>query len=256
MSVRKRSARRCRRTMRSPSCCPVGVSRMPSSDTIRPSASRRFIISLTAGRLICSRSAIRAWMISTSSSPSSKMHSQYSSNAGWCSPESAWERVYSSTPCGSGRIRAPLHASIRHTGAMVASLIARGVTVSQGPLLVLADVDLTVAPGHGSASSGRTGWGRPRCSPRSPGGVRSTPERRGGTARLCRRVAPAGAGTIRARDGARVPRATCRHHRRRGPSGVGHRRARRGRGGQRRHLQHGFRPVDDARGGRLRRPRR
>ena len=29
---------------------------------------------------------MRAWITSTSSSASSKMHSQYSSKAGWCSP--------------------------------------------------------------------------------------------------------------------------------------------------------------------------
>ena len=45
-------------------------------------AASRFIISLTAGRLTWSRSAIRAWITSRSSSRSSKMHSQYSSNAG------------------------------------------------------------------------------------------------------------------------------------------------------------------------------
>ena len=43
----------------------------------------RRIISDTAGRETSSRSAIRAWMTSTSSSRSSKMASQYSSNAGW-----------------------------------------------------------------------------------------------------------------------------------------------------------------------------
>ena len=59
---------------------------MAPSVVIRPSASRRRIISLTAGRLTCKRSAIRAWMTATSSSSSSKMHSQYSSKAGWCSP--------------------------------------------------------------------------------------------------------------------------------------------------------------------------
>ena len=85
-SVRKRSARRCRRTTRSASAWPAFVRWMPSPVVIRPSVSRRRIISLTAGRLTCRRSAMRAWMTSTSSSCSSKMHSQYSSNAGWCSP--------------------------------------------------------------------------------------------------------------------------------------------------------------------------
>ena len=43
----------------------------------------RWIISDTAGRETSSRSAIRAWMTSMSSSRSSQMASQYSSNAGW-----------------------------------------------------------------------------------------------------------------------------------------------------------------------------
>ena len=43
---------------------------------------------------------------------------------------------------------------------MVASLIARGVTVSQGPLLVLADVDLTVAPGQRIGLVGPNGVGK------------------------------------------------------------------------------------------------
>ncbi len=82
MSVRKRSARRWRRTTRSASIIPSAVRWMPPSVVMRPSCSRRRIISLTAGRLTLSRSAMRAWMTSTSSSASSKMHSQYSSNAG------------------------------------------------------------------------------------------------------------------------------------------------------------------------------
>ena len=49
----------------------------------------RRIISDTAGRETSSRSAMRAWMTSTSSSRSSKIASQYSSKAGchslgWC----------------------------------------------------------------------------------------------------------------------------------------------------------------------------
>lgn len=50
------------------------------------SSAIRLIISDTDGRETRSRSAIRAWMMSTSSSRKSKMHSQYSSKAGWCSP--------------------------------------------------------------------------------------------------------------------------------------------------------------------------
>ena len=42
----------------------------------------RLIISDTAGRETPRRSAMRAWMTSTSSSRSSKIASQYSSNAG------------------------------------------------------------------------------------------------------------------------------------------------------------------------------
>ena len=53
--------------------------------SISPSRSIRFIISDTAGRDTSSRSAIRAWMTSTASSRSSKIVSQYSSNAGWYS---------------------------------------------------------------------------------------------------------------------------------------------------------------------------
>ena len=48
----------------------------------RSDFSMRRIISDTAGRETSSRSAMRAWMTSTSSSRSSKMASQYSSNAG------------------------------------------------------------------------------------------------------------------------------------------------------------------------------
>ena len=36
---------------------------------------------------------MRAWITSTSSSASSKMHSQYSSNAGWCSPRTAMRGI-------------------------------------------------------------------------------------------------------------------------------------------------------------------
>ena len=43
---------------------------------------------------------------------------------------------------------------------MVASLIARGVTVAQGPSLVLADVDLTVAPGQRIGLVGPNGVGK------------------------------------------------------------------------------------------------
>ena len=43
----------------------------------------RRIISDTAGRDTSRRSAMRAWMTSTSSSVSSKIVSQYSSKAGW-----------------------------------------------------------------------------------------------------------------------------------------------------------------------------
>ncbi len=43
---------------------------------------------------------------------------------------------------------------------MVASLLARGVTVSQGPSLVLADVDLTVAPGQRIGLVGPNGVGK------------------------------------------------------------------------------------------------
>src|SRR5690349_15919034 len=66
----------------------------PELIAMRPSPSSRLIISLTAGRLTMSRSAIRAWMTSTSSSFSSKMHSQYSSKAGWCSPEAGMPKPY------------------------------------------------------------------------------------------------------------------------------------------------------------------
>ncbi len=45
----------------------------------------RWIISDTAGRDTSSRSAMRAWMTSTSSSRNSKIVSQYSSKAGWYS---------------------------------------------------------------------------------------------------------------------------------------------------------------------------
>jgi hypothetical protein len=45
----------------------------------------RRIISDTAGRDTCIRSAMRAWITSTSSSWSSQIVSQYSSNAGWYS---------------------------------------------------------------------------------------------------------------------------------------------------------------------------
>ena len=50
---------------------PVSVRRMPSSEVIRPSDSSRFIISLTAGRLTCNLSAMRAWITSRLSSASS-----------------------------------------------------------------------------------------------------------------------------------------------------------------------------------------
>jgi hypothetical protein len=62
MSVRKRSARRWRRTTRCANSCPLAVRRMAPSLVMRPSASSRRIISLTAGRLTCKRSAMRAWM--------------------------------------------------------------------------------------------------------------------------------------------------------------------------------------------------
>ena len=60
-----------------------------------PSDSRRLIISDTAGRDTMRRSAMRAWITSTSSSASSKMASQYSSKAGWNS--GVW---YSAMPEG------------------------------------------------------------------------------------------------------------------------------------------------------------
>ena len=71
MSVRKRSANRWRRTTFSASVLPASVSLMAPSMLTRPAPSRRRIISETAGREISSRSAMRAWMTSTSSSRSS-----------------------------------------------------------------------------------------------------------------------------------------------------------------------------------------
>src|SRR3954453_24070296 len=66
---------------------PFGVSlTAPFVVVTRASPSIRLIISDTAGRLICRRSAMRAWITSTASSWSSKMVSQYSSKAGWYSP--------------------------------------------------------------------------------------------------------------------------------------------------------------------------
>ena len=87
MSVRKRSARRCRRTTCSARFRPrVASLILPLAVVTRPSCSIRLIISDTAGRETWRRSAMRAWITSTSSSWSSKIASQYSSNAGWYSP--------------------------------------------------------------------------------------------------------------------------------------------------------------------------
>ncbi len=71
MSVRKRSARRWRRTTFSASVLPDSVSLIEPSMLTSPAPSRRRIISDTAGREISRRSAMRAWMTSTSSSRSS-----------------------------------------------------------------------------------------------------------------------------------------------------------------------------------------
>ena len=59
--------------------------RIVPSTVTSPWCSIRLIISDTAGRETSRRSATRAWMTSTSSSRSSKIVSQYSSNAGWYS---------------------------------------------------------------------------------------------------------------------------------------------------------------------------
>ena len=89
MSVRKRSARRWRRTTRSARDRPLSVRVIESPRSTRPSDSMRWIISDTAGRDTSRRSAMRAWITSMSSSRSSQMASQYSSKAGWYSLERA-----------------------------------------------------------------------------------------------------------------------------------------------------------------------
>ena len=89
MSVRKRSARRWRRTTRSASSIPLALRVMVSPTFTSPSDSIRRIISDTAGRETSSRSAMRAWITPMSSSRSSQMASQYSSKAGW----NSFERV-------------------------------------------------------------------------------------------------------------------------------------------------------------------
>ena len=83
MSVRKRSAKRWRRTTVSARASPSGRNRIaPLLISTRSAPSMRRIISETAGRETSRRSAMRAWMTSTSSSRSSKIVSQYSSKAG------------------------------------------------------------------------------------------------------------------------------------------------------------------------------
>ena len=192
------------------------------------------------------------------------MASQYSSNAGWCSPwvGMAWSLLPPVRRPGCQDLAAVCRKrcpdgrrSIRHTGAMVASLIARGVTVAQGPSLVLADVDLTVAPGQRIGLVGPNGVGKTTLLGALAGRValeagsveQAPPDSVVG-------LLPQEPERSRGRVGARLSRSTCGHHRRRGASRVGHRRTRRGGGGQRRRLQHRVRPVDGPRRGRLRRP--
>ena len=87
MSVSRRSASRWRRTTCSASRRPSAVNRTVRSISTKPAPSMRRIISDTAGRETPRRSAMRAWMTSTSSSCSSNTASQYSSKAGCHSGE-------------------------------------------------------------------------------------------------------------------------------------------------------------------------
>src|SRR5215211_2531479 len=155
-SVRKRSAMRCLRTTRWARALPASVRAIVPSCVTRPSTSSFRIISLTAGRLTCNLSAMRAWMTSTSSSSSSKMHSQYSSKAGWCSPGAGIRRSYP-------RPATPDRAAIHETGErspMSATLALDAVTVSRADRRVLDQVDLLLAPGHRIGVVGPNGVGK------------------------------------------------------------------------------------------------
>ena len=95
-----------------------------------------------------------------------------------------------------------------HTGAMVASLIARGVTVHTARALVLDEIDLVVSPGERIGLVGPNGVGQvdPARRARRPGHDRRHPRdielgargrcRRAGTTDCSCRAAAAGAGTL------------------------------------------------------------
>ena len=154
---------------------------------------------------------MRAWMTSTSSSSSSKMHSQYSSNAGWCSPGAACADPTAGNP---ERLAGELAGQ---TGRMPPSPLALGpCTVSRGADLVLDDVDLTVAAGDRVGLVGPNGVGKSTLLAVLAGADRGPTA---GAVELSaadrhRRLPAAGAGPLDDETVRCVPRAS--HRRRRG----------------------------------------
>ncbi len=111
MSVRNRSASRCRRTTRSASFRPAAVRSMRVAVEGDEALDLHALDHLRHGRPgHPRRSAMRAWMTSTSSSRSSKIVSQYSSKAGCHSGD--WYSATAPSTTGGPNLGQP--ASARH----------------------------------------------------------------------------------------------------------------------------------------------
>ena len=149
---------------------------------------------------------MRAWMTSTSSSSSSKMHSQYSSNAGWCSPAVGMRSEPTARPIDVLLARSATWPSVR---------VHCPCTADEPDWSPEGSSCLPPSPSTTSASAAPTG----ACSTRSisswrPAGGSAWSARTGSASRPCSPCAPATlatrAGRVRAGAARRRPSAGLR----------------------------------------------